>query len=103
MLTVTPDFVAGYLKLAGSSDPDVLASRKHELVQKQQPLKLGSLAFIVIGAILTLSIIGTIPGLPMLIAAGWVQWKVRGNLKTIDAAYDAFLAGLPPARRAQAA
>ena len=34
MLTVTPEFVTGYLKQAHSSDPDILASRKQELVQK---------------------------------------------------------------------
>ncbi len=100
MLTVTPDFVAGYLKLAGSSDPDVLASRKHELVQKQQPMKVGSLVFIVIGTILTISIIGAIGGIPMLAAAGWVQWKARANLKTIEAAYADFLAAHPAGGRA---
>jgi len=93
MFTVTPEFVTGYLKQAHSSDPDVLASRKQELVQKQQPMKIGSLVFIVIGAILTLSIIGAIGGLPMLAAASWVQWRARNNLKTIEAAYQAFVAG----------
>lgn len=98
MLTVTPDFVAGYLKQAGSSDAQVLASRKQELVQKQQPMKLGSLIFIIIGAIMTITIIGAIAGVPMLAAAGWVQWKARTNLKTIDEAFDAFMSGLPVVR-----
>ena len=93
MLTVTPEFVTGYLKQAHSSDPDIMASRKQELVQKQQPMKLGSLVFIVIGAILTISLIGAIAGLPMLIAASWVQWKARNNLKTIEAAYQAMTTG----------
>lgn len=91
MLTVTPEFVTGYLKQANSADPDILESRKQELVQKQQPMKLGSLVFIVLGAILTISLIGAIAGLPMLLAAGWVQWKARTNLKTIESAYQALL------------
>ena len=66
---------------------------QQELVQKQQPMKLGSLVFIVIGAILTISLIGAIAGLPMLIAASWVQWKARNNLKTIEAAYQAMTTG----------
>lgn len=93
MLTVTPEFVTGYLKQANSPDPDILESRRQELVQKQQPMKLGSLVFIVLGAILTISLIGAIVGLPMLIAAGWVQWKVRNNLKTIDSVCQALVAG----------
>ena len=93
MLNVTPEFVTGYLKQAHSSDPDILQSRRQELIQRQQPMKLGSLVFIVIGATLTISLIGTIVGLPMLIAASWVQWKARSYLKTIDAAYEALVAG----------
>lgn len=100
MLTVTPEFVTGYLKQAHSSDPDILQSRRQELMQQQQPMKLGSLVFIVIGAILTLSVIGTIVGLPMLVAASWVQWKARSNLKTIDTAYESLLAGMPAVREA---
>lgn len=95
MFTVTPDFVTGYLKLAGSSDPDVLASRKHELAQKQQPMKLGSLVFIVLGAFLTITVIGAVAGIPMLAVAGWVHWKARNNLKTIETAYTDYLAAHP--------
>lgn len=100
MITVTPEFASGYLKQAGSSDPDILQSRRQELVQKQQPMKLGSLLFIVLGAILTLSVIGAVLGLPMLAAAGWVQWRARANLKAIDAAYASLASGLPATRPA---
>lgn len=87
MFTVTADFVTGYLKQAGTRDADVLASRKHELVQKQQPMKFGSLWFIIVGAVLTITIIGAIVGVPILCIAGWVHAKARGNIRTIEAAY----------------
>lgn len=91
MLTVTPEFVTGFLKQADTADADILEARKQTLIQQQQPMKLGSLVFLVIGALLTLSIIGAIPGLPMLAIAGWVQWKARGNLKVIHEAFDAYV------------
>lgn len=87
MFNVTQDFVTGYLKLAGSNDSDVLAARKHELVQKQQPMKLISLFFIVIGGIMTITIIGALGGIPMLCIAGWVHARARSNIRTIEAAY----------------
>jgi len=93
MLTVTHDFVIGQLKALASQDPQVLESRRQQLIQQQQPLKLGSLAFLIIGAIMTISVIGAIVGLPMLAIAGWVQWKARTNLKVIDGAYREFTSG----------
>lgn len=63
-------------------------------------MELGSLVFIVLGAFLTITLIGAFAGVPMLIAASWVQWKALGNPKTIDAAYEALLAGLPAAQDA---
>lgn len=93
MFTVTPDYVAGQLKQLSSQDPQVLESRRQELIQTQQPMKLGSLVFLVIGGILTITIIGAIVGLPMLAAAGFVQWKARSNLKVIDEAFQSFVAG----------
>lgn len=91
MISLTPEFVTGYLRQAGSSDPTALESRRQELIQRQQPMRLGSLAFIVLGAILTISIIGAILGLPMLAISGWVHWKARTNLQTIDAAWRAMV------------
>lgn len=93
MLTVTHDFVIGQLKALASQDPQVLESRRQQLIQQQQPLKLGSLAFLIIGAIMTISVIGAFVGLPMLAIAGWVQWKARANLKVIDGAYREFTSG----------
>ncbi|MBP6796727.1 MAG: hypothetical protein KA124_01395 [Luteimonas sp.] len=95
MFTVTPDFVTGYLKLAGTPDPDVLAARKHELVQKQQPMKLISLWFVIVGAILTITIIFAIVGVPLLCIAGWVHARARKNVRTIEAAYQDFVSAHP--------
>ena len=40
MFTVAPNFIVGHLDPAGTRDPDVLASRRHEPARKQQPAKL---------------------------------------------------------------
>lgn len=39
MFIVTPDFIIGHPEPAGTPDPDVLASRRHEPARKQQPAK----------------------------------------------------------------
>lgn len=99
MLSLTPEYASGYIAQAGTGNPVVLEARRQELLQRQQPAKIGSLAFLVIGGILTITIIGAILGIPMLAIAGWVQWKVRGNLRVIDDAYRA-LVSAPAAARA---
>ncbi len=68
-------------------------------MQRLQPARIGSLAFLVIGGILTVTIIGAILGIPMLAVAGWVHWKVRNSLKMIDESYRA-LASAPAGRPA---
>ncbi|MDH7453416.1 hypothetical protein QF205_10095 [Luteimonas composti] len=95
MLSLTPEYASGYITQAGTANPVVLEARRQELLQRQQPAKIGSLAFLAIGGLLTITIIGAILGIPMLAIAGWVHWKVRGNLKVIDDAYQALVS--PPA------
>src|SRR5690606_9239145 len=104
MLNLTPEYVTGFITQAGTGNPVVLESRQQELVQRLQPARIGSLAYLVIGGILTVTILGAILGIPMLAVAGWVHWKVRNSLKVIDEAYRALAsaaAGRParPARR----
>ena len=99
MLNLTPEYVTGFITQAGTGNPVVLESRRQELVQRLQPAKIGSLAFLVIGGILTVTIIGAILGIPMMAVAGWVHWKVRNGLKVIDEAYRA-LASAPAGRPA---
>lgn len=94
MFNVTHDYVVGQLKLLGSQDRQVLESCRQQLVQQQQPMKLGSLGFLILGGVLTITIIGALVGVPMLVIAGWVQWKARANIATIDAASQAYLAHL---------
>ena len=102
MFTVTPDYVTGFILQAGSGNPVVLEARRQDLMRRQQPAKIGSLAFIVIGGIMTVTIIGAIVGLPMLAIAGWVHWKVRGNLRVIDEAYRALVSSPAAAAAPQA-
>ena len=73
MLSLTPEYASGYITQAGTANPVVLEARRQELLQRQQPAKIGSLAFLAIGGLLTITIIGAILGIPMLAIAGWVH------------------------------
>ena len=86
MFTVTPDFVTGYMKLAGNNDPDVLASRRSELIRQQGPMKYFAIALIVLGSIMTLTIIGAIGGIPVLCVGGWLLSRVKSNVRLIEEA-----------------
>ncbi|HRN62898.1 MAG TPA: DUF5362 family protein [Luteimonas sp.] len=86
MFTVTPDFVTGYLKLAGNNDPDVLAARKSELIRQQSPMKYFAIVLIVLGTMMTLTIIGAIGGIPVLCTGGWLLSRVKSNVRLIEEA-----------------
>src|SRR5690606_16967474 len=99
MLNLTPEYVTGFITQAGTGNPVVLESRRQELVQRLQPARIGSRAFLVIGGILPVTTSGAILGSPRLAVAGWVHWKVRNSLKMIDESYRA-LASAPAGRPA---
>lgn len=94
MFTVTPDFVTGYLKLASSNDPDVLASRKSELIRQQNPMKYFAIVLIVFGSIMVLTIIGAIGGIPVLCVGGWLWSRVKSNVRLIEEASQDYIARL---------
>jgi len=84
MFTITPDLVTSRLKQAQPQERAVLRGVADELRATQTQMKYGSMFFIGLGSLLTLSIIGAIVGLPMLIAALWVFLRVRKNLATVE-------------------
>ncbi len=94
MFTVTPDFVTGYLRLGGSSDPDTLAARKHELVRQQNPMKYISYILLAFGAILTLTIVGAIAGIAALCIGGWLLSRVKSNVRLIEEAHRDYVSTL---------
>lgn len=83
--------VLGVLKATGSTDTDVLAAAKAELVQPMKFLKFMGLWAYVTGGLATVLILTAIIGLPLLIFGWWVRRRAATNLATIDATYDEYL------------
>jgi hypothetical protein len=85
--------VLGFFKDAGSRDPDILHTYRTSLVSLGRFPKLAGIYVMVMGGLLTITILGAFLGLPML-ALGWWMWRRGvGNLKMIDTSYSEFIGG----------
>jgi hypothetical protein len=79
--------VIGYLKSTGSHDPDVLHAQKAELVSAAKFPKLAGIYIMVMGGLLTITIIGAFLGIPLLGLGWWMRSRGVANLQAVDAAY----------------
>ena len=84
--------VLGYLKDAGSRDPDVLHTHKANLISLGRFPKLTGIYLVVVGGLLTLTILGAFIGIPLLVLGAWMWKRGAGNLESIEAGYAEFVA-----------
>ena len=89
--------VLGALKATGSTDRDVLFARKEELLRDSNRMRMLGIVPIVVGAVMTVSVIGAIVGLPMLAFGLWVRSRIRGNVRTAERGLERYLADADPA------
>lgn len=87
--------VTGVLKATGSRDLDVLGSARAKLEGVPKVHKLLGLALMIVGALMTLTIVGAVVGVPSALAGWWLRRRAVANLATIDAG---FIAYTSPAR-----
>jgi hypothetical protein len=83
--------VIGTLKACGSRDPDVLFAQKQQLVAPARQLKLLGYICLVCGAFFTVTVILAIAGIPFMIFGWWLLRFAKGNMRTVDTAYEQFL------------
>ena len=83
--------VLGYFKDAGSRDPDVLHTHKANLVSLGRFPKLAGIYVMVLGALLTITILGAFLGIPCLLLGGWMWRRGVQNLKTIESGFSDFI------------
>jgi hypothetical protein len=85
--------VIGALKATGSSDRDVLYARKEELLADMSGAASNFRAWgmIVSGAVLTLTIIGGIIGIPAMLFGIWMRAKLKKNTELTEAAFNEYL------------
>jgi hypothetical protein len=92
-------------------DPDVLLHVKEDLLEQYRPLKIMSWVPIICGALISLTVIGAIIGIPLIILGVFLRGKCKRNMATVESAYEEHLASLgikrlaaapaqPPAARA---
>jgi len=96
-----PQFI-GALKAANSTDPDVLLHVKEDLLDQYRPLKIMSWVPIICGALISLTIIGAIIGIPLIILGIFLRRMCKRNMATVESAYDEHLATLGIKRLAPA-
>jgi len=88
---MTPQHVLGLLKATGSTDPDVLAATKAELIQPMKFLGFMGIWAYVTGGLATALILTAIIGIPLLIFGWWVRKRGRQNIETIERTYTEYL------------
>jgi hypothetical protein len=90
--------VIGTLRSIGSTDPDVLFAKKEELLGETKRLKLLGVVPLIIGTILTATLVGAIVGIPMLVVGFSVRKAYKHNLAVTDAALAEYLQSIPVSR-----
>jgi hypothetical protein len=93
LLNLDKQTVVGFFKAAGSRDPDILHSQKKHLISLAKFPKLAGIYVMVMGALLTITILGAFIGIPMLILGWWMRRRGVRNLQTVEAGYAEFLGG----------
>ena len=87
--------VLGYFKSAGSRDPDVLHTHKANLLAIGRFPKLAGIYVMVMGALLTITIVGSFLGIPLLVLGWWMRRRGVRNLEAIEVGYGEFLGASP--------
>ncbi|NWF83997.1 MAG: hypothetical protein HXY18_09240 [Bryobacteraceae bacterium] len=97
--------VLGALKSTGSSDPDVLYARKEELLAESHRMKLLGIAPIIVGGAMTLTVIGAVVGIPVVIFGVVMRRRIKNNIRIAGEVYAEYVGHLSvpgPARAATA-
>jgi hypothetical protein len=82
--------VIGELKLAGSTDPDILYAVKDRLLAPSKRARTVGWVCIGLGSALAMTVFGLVFTLVLVPAGIILLLRSRGNIKTIDAAFDEF-------------
>lgn len=83
--------VLGHLKQVNSRDPDVLHAQKATLLQAVRFPKTVGTYLMLLGVLLTITILGSFLGIPMLIAGWYVRRRGVNNIRTVESTYEEFV------------
>lgn len=94
-ISVDKQTVIGTLKAARSSDPDVLHAQRTELLTSVKFPKLAGNWVMFLGGMISLTIIGAVIGIPMLVVGWWLRQRGSRNIAAVEAGYSEYLKTLP--------
>jgi hypothetical protein len=83
--------VIGYLKSAGSRDPDILHTQKAQLLSLAKFPKLAGIYLMVLGGLCTIMILLAPIGIPILILGWWTRRRGVRNLEMVEAGWAEFM------------
>jgi len=101
--TATRPQIIGALKAANSIDADVLLHVKEDLLDQYRPLKMMSLVPIICGVGISLTVIGAVIGIPLVVLGFFLRRKCKRNMATVESAYEEYLASIGQAKLAPVA
>lgn len=87
--------VIGFLKAAGTHDPDVLGLHKQKLISPNKSLKLMGYVLMGFGGVLTITVVLAFFGIPLVILGLWLWWFTKKNIAVVEEAYSEYLASAP--------
>jgi hypothetical protein len=87
--------VIGTLKATGSRDSDILYAQKAKLLAPNKNLKILSYILIGGGALLSLTVILAIAGIPLALFGVWIWRFSSKNIEAIETGYNEYLTSSP--------
>lgn len=91
MLKLDTSQVIGYLKSAGSRDPDILHTQKAQLVSLAKFPKLVGTYLMVVGGLCTVLILLAFIGVPLLVFGWWMRSRGVKNVRVVEAGWAQFM------------
>jgi hypothetical protein len=86
--------VIGTLKATGTRDPDILHAQKTKLLAPAKHLKLLAIFLVAIGAMMTVTVILAIAGIPSMLFGWWV-WRFSGkNITAVENGFAEYVGSL---------
>lgn len=83
----TTQQVIGMLKATRSTDIDVLAATRQDLLGQASQLKMFGIFPMVVGIAMTVTIIGAVVGIPVLVFGVWARGRGKKNIDTVNRAF----------------
>lgn len=93
---LTPQQITGSLRSTGSTDRDVLFAKKEELLQETRRMKPLTIIPLVVGTILSITIVGAIVGVPMILFGMSVKKSYEHNIRVSDETLAEYMRSLRP-------